>query len=88
MFPAVVGAMMALTGLSFALSATVVNLVAGGAAMVLMYALVERTAGRFAAGAAVIFTCSFIAAPLFQAAYSESISLLLVCAILLLVARR
>ena len=87
-FPAVVGAMMALTGLSFAVSATVVNLVAGGAAMVLMYALVERTAGRFAAGAAVIFTCSFIAAPLFQAAYSESISLLLVCAILLLVARR
>ena len=87
-FPTVVGAMMALTGLSFAVSATVVNLVAGGAAMVLMYALVERTAGRFAAGAAVIFTCSFIAAPLFQAAYSESISLLLVCAILLLVARR
>jgi hypothetical protein len=87
-FPAVVGAMMALTGLGFAVCATVVNLVAGGAAMVVMFALVERSAGRFAAGTAVLFTCCFVAAPLFQAAYSESIALLLVCTVLLLVARR
>ena len=87
-FPTVVGAMMAVTGLSFGVCATVVNLVAGGAAMVVMFALVERTAGRFAATTAVLFTCSFVAAPLFQAAYSESISLLLVCTILFLVARR
>jgi hypothetical protein len=87
-FPTVVGAMMALTGLSFALSATVVNLVAGGAAMVVMFALVERSAGRFAASTAVASTCCFVAAPLLQAAYSESISLLLVCTVLLLVARR
>ena len=87
-FPAVVGAMMALTGLSFAVCVTVVNLVAGGAAMVVMFALVERTAGRFAAGAAVLFTNCFVAAPLFQAAYSESIALLLVCTVLLLVAQR
>jgi hypothetical protein len=87
-FPMVVGAMMAVTGLSFGVCATVVNLVAGGAAMVVMFALVERTAGRFAAATAVLFTCSFVAAPLFQAAYSESISLLLVCTVLLLVARR
>ncbi|HEY5248173.1 MAG TPA: hypothetical protein VIJ15_06955, partial [Dermatophilaceae bacterium] len=32
--------------------------------------------------------CCFVAAPLFQAAYAESISLLLVCTVLLLVARR
>ena len=87
-FPLVVGALMAVTGLSFAVSATVVNLVAGGAAMVVMFALFERTAGRFVAGAAVLFTCSFVAAPLFQAAYSESLSLLLVCSALLLIARR
>jgi len=87
-FPMTVGAMMALTGLSFAVCVTLVNLVAGGAAMVVMFALVERTAGRFAAGTAVLFTCCFVAAPLFQAAYSESISLLLVCTVLLLVARR
>jgi len=87
-FPAVVGAMMALTGLGFAVCATVVNLMAGGAAMVVMFALVERSAGRFAAGTAVLFTCCFVAAPLFQAAYSESIALLLVCTVLLLVARR
>jgi len=87
-FPMVVGAMMAVTGLSFGVCATVVSLVAGGAAMVVMFALVERTAGRFAATTAVLFTCSFVAAPLFQAAYSESISLLLVCTVLLLVARR
>jgi len=87
-FPTVVGAMMAVTGLSFGVCATAVNLVAGGAAMVLMFALVERTTGRFAAGAAVLLSCSFVAAPLFQATYSESISLLLVCTVLLLVARR
>jgi hypothetical protein len=87
-FPTVVGAMMAVTGLSFAVCVTVVNLVAGGAAMVVMFALLERTAGRFVAGAAVLFTCCFVAAPLFQAAYSESISLLLVCTVLLLVAQR
>jgi hypothetical protein len=87
-FPTVVGTMMAVTGLSFAMSATVVNLIAGGAAMVVMFALVERTAGRFAAGVAVLFSCCFITAPLFQAAYSESISLLLVCTVLLLLAKR
>jgi hypothetical protein len=87
-FPLLVGALMALTGLGFAVCATVVNLVAGGAAMVVMFALVERTAGRFAAGTTVLFTCCSLAAPLFQAAYSESISLLLVCTVLLLVARR
>ena len=87
LFPMVIGAMMTVTGLSFAVCVTVVNLVAGGAAMVVMFALVERTAGRFAAGSAVLFTSSFVAAPLFQAAYSESIALLLVCTVLLLVAR-
>jgi hypothetical protein len=87
-FPAVVGALMALTGLSFAVCVTIVNLAAGGAAMVVMFALLERTAGRFVAGAAVLLTSCFVAAPLFQAAYSESISLLLVCTVLLLIAQR
>jgi hypothetical protein len=87
-FPTVVGTMMAITGLSFAACVTVVNLLAGGAAMVVMFVLVERAAGWFVAGVAVLVTCCFVAAPLFQAAYSESISLLLVCTVLLLVARR
>jgi hypothetical protein len=56
--------------------------------MVVMFVLVERTAGRFAAGVTVLFVNSFVAAPLFQAAYSESIALLLVCTALLLIARR
>jgi hypothetical protein len=86
--PVVVGAMMAVTGLSFAVCVTFVNLVAGGTAMVVLFTLVERTAGRFVAGAAVLLTCCFVAAPLFQAAYSESLSLLLVCTVLLLIARR
>jgi hypothetical protein len=88
MFPTVVGAMMTVTGLSFGVCATIVNLVAGGAAMVVMFALVERTAGRFAAIVTVLFANCFLAAPLFQAAYSESIALLLVCTLLLLIARR
>ena len=88
LFPVVIGAMMTVTGLSFAVCVTVVNLLAGAAAMVVMFALVERTAGRFAAGSAVLFTSCFVAAPLFQAAYSEAIALLLVCTVLLLIARR
>jgi len=87
-FPTVVGALMALTGLSFAVCASALNLAAGSGAMVVMFALVERTAGRFAAATAVLFTSCFVAAPLFQAAYSESISLLLVCSVLLLIAQR
>ena len=87
-FPTLVGAMMTLTGLSFGVCVTIVNLIAGGAAMVVMFVLVERTAGRFAAGVTVLFVSSFVAAPLFQAAYSESIALLLVCTALLLIARR
>jgi len=87
-FPLLVGAMMGATGLSFAVCVTLVNLVAGGAAMVVMFTLVERTAGWFVASAAVLFTCCFVSAPLFQAAYTESISLLLVSTVLLLVARR
>jgi len=35
-----------------------------------------------------MLTCCFVAAPLFQAACSESITLLLVCTVLLLIARR
>jgi hypothetical protein len=88
LFPMLIGAMMTVTGLSFAGCVTIVNLVAGAAAMVVMFALVERTAGRFAAGSAVLLTSCFVAAPLLQAAYSEAIALLLVCTILLLIARR
>ena len=71
-FPTVMGAMMAVTGLSFAVCATIVNLAAGAAAMVVMFALVERPAGRFAAGAAGVFTCCFMTAPLFPAADSRT----------------
>jgi len=87
-FPTLVGALMTVTGLSFAVCVTIVNLIAGGAAMIVMFVLVERTAGRFAAGVTVLFVNSFVVAPLFQAAYSESIALLLVCTALLLIARR
>jgi len=87
-FPTLVGAMMAVTGLSFGVCVTIVNVIAGGAAMIVMFVLVERTAGQFAAGVTVLFVNCFVAAPLFQAAYSESIALLLVCTALLLIARR
>jgi hypothetical protein len=87
-FPLLVGEMMAATGLSFAVCVTILNLVAGSAAMIVMFALLERTAGRFVAAAGVLLTCCSVAAPLFQAAYSESMSLLLVCTVLLLVAQR
>lgn len=87
LFPFVVSVVMGLTGLGFGAAATVVNLIAGAAAMVMIYQLVERTAGRFVASALVAMTCTFVSAPLLQIAYSESLALAFLSAALLLIQR-
>ena len=87
-YPAVVRGVMSVTGLSFTWAASVVSVLAGAAAMVLMYRLVLRYAGRWLATVTVVLSCFFISAPLLQVAYSESLALLLLMAVLNLLADR
>ncbi len=87
-FPMTVRVLMESTGLSFPVAVSVVNLVAGAVAMVLLHRLVDRTAGPFAALSIVAVTCLAPTALLLQVAYSESLALALLCAVLLLLHRR
>jgi len=79
---------MSLTGMGFAGAASVVNLTAGAAAMLVMYKLLEKPGGRFLAASGVALTCTFMTAPILQAAYSEALALLLLCCALLLIRSR
>jgi hypothetical protein len=65
------------TGLSFPWAASVVSSICGALAMILLFRLLDRSAGRFVAASGVALVCCFISAPLLQAAYSESLGLLL-----------
>ena len=67
-----------LTGASFGISASVISLACGGAAMCLLYAVLCRRCGAFVAALTVLAVCWAPAAPIFQAAYTESLALLLV----------
>lgn len=75
-FPLLTRAVMGL-GLPFSVAATLLNLLCGAAAMALLFAIIERRSGRFAAATTVAATCCFITAPLLQMAYSESLAMLL-----------
>lgn len=86
-FPMLTGLLMR-TGMSFPWAATVVNGIAGAAAMVVVFALLNRAGGRFIAMSGVSLLCCFITAPLLQAAYSESLALLLLGAALLALTTR
>jgi hypothetical protein len=88
-YPLLVGAIMRLSGLGFMVVAPVLSLLLGAAAITVMFRLINQTSGRFAASATVLLTCTYMAAPAMQIAYTESLALLLVCtALLLLVNRR
>jgi hypothetical protein len=76
LFPAVVRVLM-IPGLSFGAAASVVSLGAGGAAMCLLYRMMMPGTGRFTAALTVLALCSAPAAPIFQAAYAESLAFLL-----------
>jgi hypothetical protein len=89
LYPGLVRLVMGLSRLPFHPAAALVSLVAGAAAMVILFRTVERSSSRFGATMAVAALCSFPAAPVLQAAYTESLSLLLIVACLaLLQARR
>lgn len=87
-FPSTVAAAMRLTGTSFPVAATIVSIAAGAIAMVVMYRYVEQQTGPLNAVAAVAATSCFVSSPLLQAAYSESMALLLLVVSLMLLSRQ
>jgi hypothetical protein len=77
LYPALVRLVMA-TGLSFGWSASVVSITAGALGMCLLHLLLRERLGDFGAAVTVLGLCTFAAAVTFQAAYTESLALLLV----------
>ncbi|MFC6703976.1 hypothetical protein [Flexivirga alba] len=88
LFPLLTHGLMDLTGWSFAVAASILNLCLGALAMVLLYCLVDKAAGRFLAVSAVALSSCFISAPLLQAAYSEALGFVLLLSTLLMIRRR
>lgn len=87
LFPLVVRVLVLVTGMSFPLAATLLTTVAGGVGMLLVYRVVRLTAERFAALATVVVLSFSMASPVFQIAYTESFSLVLLAGTLLAVIR-
>lgn len=77
LFPRTVSAVMRVIGLDWTFAATVVSLVAGAAAVVVVRSVLARVAGPRTAMWGVAFLCFFPAAPVLQLPYSESLALLL-----------
>jgi hypothetical protein len=78
LYPMLVRGLMALTGLSYALCAWAVSITCGAAAAVSLFRLVRGSMGRFGAGAMVACLFAWVAAPIFQVGYTESLALLLI----------
>jgi hypothetical protein len=88
LYPLTVRALMALTGLDFSFVAPTLSLLLGAAATVVLFVLLERAVSRFYACAVVVLTCTFMAAPVMQIGYTESLALLLLVSALLLLRER
>ncbi|WP_157371766.1 hypothetical protein [Angustibacter sp. Root456] len=88
LFPMLVRAVM-VTGLPFWLAASVVNLLAGAAAALVMWRLFAAVPGhRRLAALAVAIWCLLPPAPVLQVAYTEALAALLLAGSLLLLVRR
>jgi hypothetical protein len=87
-YPLLVGAIMRITGLGFMIVAPLLSWLLGAAAVTVMFRLINQTAGQFAAKATVVLACTYMAAPVMQIAYTESLALLLLCTALLLLRNR
>ena len=86
-FPFLARGLMALTGWSFAVSGVVVATLLGYAAAVLVAGLLREKVGTAAALGAVALLGAFPSSPTFQVAYTESLALLLLAAVLWLLVR-
>jgi hypothetical protein len=77
LYPLVVRGVTRFFGTGWPVSASLVSLVCGGIAVLIMRSLVEMTAGRSAAMWTVALFCFFPSAPVLQLAYTESLSIML-----------
>jgi len=87
MFPALVW-VVTTTGLSFGAAASIVSLSAGAAAMCVLYRLLRSRCSDYLAALTILAICFAPAAPILQAAYSDSLGLLLLAVALTCVERR
>ena len=74
-YPLTVRAVDHLLGLGFAPAAALVSLTFGGAAMVLIHRLALPAVGRVGAAGLVALVSCYVAAPIYQVAYSEAMAL-------------
>ncbi len=88
LFPALAGGLGRLTGLSPAASLTIIAMLAGWGASLLVYTLFRHKAAHAAALWGVAFFATFPVSAVLQVPYAESLSLLLLAGALLLVVRR
>ena len=88
LYPALVKAGMAVTGLGFEVVAPTLSLLLGGAAVLVVFRLLEVVVDRGRALACTALLCCFPATAVLQSAYTESLGLLLVATTLLLLVRR
>lgn len=77
-YPMLVRAVMRVTGLDFYVAGSTLSLLVGAVAMVALFRLVDEAVGRWSAVAAVVGTSSYLAAPVLQTCYTESVALLVV----------
>ena len=88
LYPALAGALGSVTGLNPAASLTIVAMLAGWGAALLVYALFRHKAPHTPALWGVAFFSTFPVSAVLQVPYAEPLSLLLLAAALLLVVRR
>ncbi len=77
LYPLLVRALHAATTLPVDVIAPALNLTASAAALVVLHRLVDRNLGEHAARVVVLLTCTWMAAPVLQMAYTEGLGLLL-----------
>lgn len=88
LFPFLGRGLSAITGLGTLPSLTLIAMVAGLGAALVIYKLFRELAGRRTAIWGVVFVSTFPVAPILQVPYAESLNLLLLAASLLLVVRQ
>jgi hypothetical protein len=88
LFPSLVRAVMLLTHTSYAVSATLVNLMVVSAGMCVLYRMVWPRASSFTAAMTVVVVATFPSAVVFQAAYSDGLAFFLVVSSLSLLNQR
>jgi hypothetical protein len=87
-YPLIAGAIMRVSGLGFTVVAPILSFLLGAGAVIVIFRLINQGSGRFAASATVLLTCTYMAAPAMQIAYTESLALLLIGTALLLLRNR